>query len=54
MSITDIKPRSVPVELRVKIEQVMRRRSLSWRDTILFLAREVVSPTRKTSMRKTL
>ena len=50
MSITDIKPTSVPAELRVKIERVMQERNLSWRDTLVFLAREVVSP-RKVSHR---
>lgn len=44
MSIADIKPRAVPIDLRVKIEHIMAEKNLSWRDTILFLAREVVSP----------
>jgi len=44
MSITDLKPRDVPAELRVKIERVMKKDNLSWRAAILFLAREVVSP----------
>ena len=44
MSIVDLKPTSVPAELRVKIERVMREKNLSWRDAILFLAQKVVSP----------
>ena len=44
MSITDLKPRDVPAELRVKIERVMKKDNLSWRAAIPFLAREVVSP----------
>lgn len=44
MSIADIKPEHCPAELRAKIEKVMARRKLSWRETILFLARKVVSP----------
>ena len=48
MSITDLKPRDVPAELRVKIERVMKKDNLSWRAAILFLAREVVSPSEAT------
>ena len=44
MSIVDIKPDEVPVELRVRIENVMARQKLNWHDAILFLARKVVSP----------
>ncbi len=44
MSIVDIKPDEVPVELRVRIEKVMARQKLNWHDAILFLARKVVSP----------
>lgn len=44
MSIVDLKPADVPAELRVKIERVMQQRRLSWRDAVLLLAREVVSP----------
>lgn len=44
MSIIDLKPSDVPVELRVKIERVMKKDRLSWRDAILFLAQKVVSP----------
>lgn len=44
MSILDLKPSAVPVELRVKIAHVMRKRNLSWRNAILSLALEVVSP----------
>jgi len=54
MSIADIKPRSVPIDLRVKIEKVMQRLSLSWRQAILFLAAEVVSPSRATKNRKSV
>ena len=46
MSIVDLKPRDVPAELRVKIENVMRRKKLSWRNAVAFLASEVVSPSR--------
>ena len=46
MSIAEIKPSALPIELRVKIEHVMAERKLSWRDTVLSLAREVVSPSR--------
>ena len=46
MSIIDIKPTSIPAELRVKIEHVMKERNLSWRDAIVFLAREMVSPSK--------
>ena len=44
MSIVDIRPSQVPVELRVKIEKVMMRRNLDWKEALLFLARKVVSP----------
>ena len=43
MSIANIRPSDCPAELRVKIEKVMSRRKLTWRDAVLFLAREVVS-----------
>ena len=46
MSIAEIKPTALPVELRIKIERVASEKNLSWRDTIFFLAREVVSPCR--------
>ena len=46
MSITDLKPRDVPVELRVKIEHVMKKDRLSWRAAILSLAQKVVSPSK--------
>lgn len=49
MSIVDLKPRDVPAELRVKIENVMRRKKLSWRNAVAFLASEVVSPSRASS-----
>ena len=42
MSIADLKPRSVPAELRVKIERVMAARRLSWRAAIVYLARDLV------------
>ena len=44
MSIVDLKPSAVPAELRAKITRVMRERNLSWRNAILSLALEVVSP----------
>lgn len=44
MSIADLKPHSVPAELRMKIKRVMAARRLSWRDAVISLAREVVSP----------
>ena len=44
MSISDLKPKDVPAELRVKIERVMSQKKIAWRDAVLFLAREVVSP----------
>ena len=46
MSLTDLKPSDVPVELRVKIERVMQKERLSWRAAILFLAQKVVSPSK--------
>lgn len=39
-----MKPEDLPVELRVKIEHVMRERNLTWNAAVLSLAREVVSP----------
>ena len=44
MMIADLMPSDVPPELRVKIEKVMQRERFSWRDAVLSLAREVVSP----------
>ena len=44
MSIVDVKPEDLPVELRVKIEHVMRERNLAWSAAVISLAREVVSP----------
>lgn len=44
MSITDIRPSDVPVELRVKIEKIMARKKVDWKGAILFLAQKVVSP----------
>ena len=46
MSLIDLKPSAVPIELRVKIERVMKSENLTWREALLFLAREVVSPSR--------
>lgn len=46
MSIADLMPSDVPAELRVKVERVMQRERLSWREAVLFLARKVVSPVR--------
>lgn len=44
MSIVNIRPSDCPAELRAKIEKVMKREKLNWRDAILFLAQKVVSP----------
>lgn len=44
MSISNIRPSDCPVELRTKIERVMSMKKISWRDAVVFLAREVVSP----------
>lgn len=46
MSIANIRPSDCPAELRVKIEKIMAREKLAWREAIIFLAREVVSPKR--------
>lgn len=51
MSIVDIKPSELPIDLRVKVESVMKRERLAWRDTLLFLARKVVSPSRERRFR---
>ena len=45
MSIANLKPTDVPAELRMKIEKVMKRQKISWKEAIIFLARKVVSPT---------
>lgn len=45
MSIVDLERNSVPIDLRVKIEHVMHDENLSWKDTLVFLASKVVSPT---------
>lgn len=47
MSIANIRPSDCPAELRVKIEKVMKRKRLTWRDAVIFLAREVVSPKKR-------
>ena len=47
MSISTIRPCDVPPELRIKIEHVMAVRRLSWRDAVISLAQEVVSPSKK-------
>lgn len=47
MSIQNIRPSDCPVELRVKIEKVMEREKLTWREAVIFLAREVVSPRKR-------
>jgi len=46
MSITNIRPEDCPVELRVRIERVMLKKKMSWREAVLFLALKVVSPTK--------
>lgn len=45
MSIIDIKRNSLPVDLRMKIEHVMKEKNLSWKSALFFLASKVVSPT---------
>ncbi|MBQ1428561.1 MAG: hypothetical protein IIZ06_02745 [Kiritimatiellae bacterium] len=47
MSIANIRPSDCPVELRVKIEKVARRKKMTWRDAVIFLARGVVSPRKR-------
>lgn len=47
MSIANIRPSDCPVELRVRIEHIMSAKKISWRDAVLFLAREAVSPKRR-------
>lgn len=47
MSIANIRPSDCPVELRVKIEKVMKREKMTWRDAVIFLARKVVSPQKR-------
>ena len=47
MSIANIRPSDCPAELRVKIEKIMVREKLTWRDAVIFLAREVVSPKKR-------
>lgn len=44
MSICNIRPSDCPIELRVKIEHVMADKKITWREAVVFLAREVVSP----------
>lgn len=44
MKLIDIKRNSLPIDLRVKIEHVMKEENLSWTNAILFLAARVVSP----------
>lgn len=44
MSIANIRPSDCPIELRVKIEKVMKREKMTWRSAVIFLARKVVSP----------
>lgn len=52
MSIVDIKRNAVPVELRFKIERVMRDNNFSWRKALVFLAEKVVSPARATTKQR--
>lgn len=44
MSIIELERNSVPVDLRVKIEHVMRDENLSWKEALVFLTQKVVSP----------
>ena len=46
MSITDIRPKDCSPDLRAKIEKVMQKNGLTWKDALNFLARKVVAPTR--------
>lgn len=47
MSIANIRPSDCPAELRVKIEKIMARQKLTWRNAVIFLAKKVVSPKRQ-------
>ena len=47
MSIANIRPSDCPAELRVKIEKIMARQKLTWRNAVIFLAQKVVSPKRR-------
>ena len=49
MSIIDIKPSDMPIELKVKIEHIMSERNLSWREAIISLALKVIPPFDDTS-----
>ena len=44
MSITSLTPSDVSPELRMRIEKIMRRQNMTWREAVIFLARKVVSP----------
>lgn len=45
MSIASLTPSDVSPELRTRIEKIMQRQKMTWREAIIFLARKVVSPT---------
>ena len=51
MSIVELTPSALPIDLRFKVERVMRERRLTWEQTLLFLARKVVSPVRASGER---
>lgn len=44
MSIAEITPESLPIELRVKVEHVMHEKRMTWDEVLVFLFSEVVSP----------
>ena len=46
MSLADLQPSDVPVELRVKIEHVMQQERMTWNEAVIFLARKVVPPSK--------
>lgn len=54
MSIADIRPKDVPAELRVKIERVMSQKKIAWREAVIFLANEVVSPSTAKSLSRSV
>ena len=54
MSIVDIERNDLPIDLRVKIERVMRDENLSWKETLDFLASKVVSPSTARKVRGVL
>lgn len=49
--IIDLKPEELRPELRLRVERVMRRKKLTWTRTLDYLARKVISPTRRSRSR---